>query len=220
MLKAQIGQPVPPLQVSKWRQGEAIDFSALIGKVVLIEVFQVNCPGCFLHSLPQAVGLYYRYAQQGLVVAAVATAFENFDKNTEENLQRLLENGEVIGETLRWLTQYQLLVNGRLGFQIPFPVAMDKLLHRNAAVTANEVEEFIHQHIPDFNHRSEPQQKQVWQQVQHYLHSLIYRPQTFETFNLQGTPSHILVDKQGLLHACRFGDYPELESDIQALLRT
>jgi hypothetical protein len=219
MLKAQIGQLAPPLQVSKWLQGEAIDFSNLRGYVVLIEVFQVNCPGCFLHSLPQAVGLYYRYAQQGLVVAAVATTFEDFDKNTEENLQRLLDEGEVVGETARWLTKYQLLVNGRLGFKIPFPVAMDKLTRRESSAQEREIIAFINQHVPDFQSRSTLEQEQIHLQVKKHLQSLLYRAETFETFDLQGTPSHILVDKQGLLHACRFGEYPELEADIQTLLQ-
>jgi hypothetical protein len=218
MQKNQIGQPVSPLQVSKWLQGEAIDFSKQLGKVVLIEVFQVNCPGCFVHSLPQAVELYQRYAPQGLVVAGVATAFEDFEANTLENLQRLLENGEVIGETWRWLTKYQLLVNDRLAFKIPFPVAMDKLIRRETEVTENETTKFIQHHIPDFNKRPQQQQNLIRQQVQEHLHSLIYRAQTFESFHLQGTPSHILVDKQGILQACRFGAYPELEADIQKLL--
>ena len=31
-----------------------------------------------------------------------ATAFEDFDKNTLENLKLLLETGEVIGDTKQW----------------------------------------------------------------------------------------------------------------------
>ncbi len=179
MQKAQIGQPAPSLQVSNWLKGEAIDFEKTHGSVVLIEVFQVNCPGCFLHSLPQAVGLYHRYVNEGLRVGAVATAFEDFDKNTEQNLKRLLENGEVVGETARWLTKYQLLVNGRLGFKIPFPVAMDKLIPRSASVTEQEVDEFIARQILDFKELSSQQQTATRRQVQNYLSHLIYRAQTF-----------------------------------------
>jgi len=35
----------------------------------------------------------------------MATAFEDFDKNTLENLQLLLETGEVVGETKKMLQQ-------------------------------------------------------------------------------------------------------------------
>jgi hypothetical protein len=37
-------------------------------------------------------------------------------------------------------------------------------------------------------------------------------------FDLKGTPSHILVDKHGVLRDCAFGAYPELEARVQGLL--
>jgi hypothetical protein len=48
---------------------------------------------------------------------------------------------------------------------------------------------------------------------------LTYHAETFELFNLQGTPSYILVDKQGLLRDCGFGTHPDLEDKILALLQ-
>ena len=97
MNRLRIGQTLAPsLAVSCWVQGGPIDLSQLLGHVVLLEVFQVNCPGCFLYSLPQAVDLHYRYGDQGLVVIGIATAFEDFDKNTLENLRSLIDSGRVI----------------------------------------------------------------------------------------------------------------------------
>ncbi|MDD4906730.1 MAG: TlpA family protein disulfide reductase, partial [Methylobacter tundripaludum] len=104
-MKAQIGQKTPPLSVSTWVQGTETNFDRLLGQVVLVEVFQVNCPGCFLYALPQAVDLHRKYSEHGLTILGVATAFEDFDKNNLENLIRLIENGEVVGETLRMLSQ-------------------------------------------------------------------------------------------------------------------
>ena len=218
-MKAQLGQKAPLLSLSDWVQGEPLNFDQLSGRVVLVEVFQVNCPGCFLYALPQAVDLYQRYSDHGLSVLGVATAFEDFDKNNLKNLTRLIENGEVIGETLRVLSQQGKLVAGRLPFRISFPVAMDRLQKRQAGVDPNEIETFINQRIPDFEQQPDTYRQKIRQQVQHYFQSLTYHAETFELFDLKGTPSHILVDKHGLLRDCTFGAHPDLEEHVLELLR-
>lgn len=50
-----IGKPAPELEVANRVQGEPVNISALKGRVVVVEVFQVNCPGCFVHALPEVV---------------------------------------------------------------------------------------------------------------------------------------------------------------------
>jgi thiol-disulfide isomerase/thioredoxin len=206
MVKAQIGQKAPSLQVSDWVQGEPCVFDQLSGRVVLVEVFQVNCPGCFLYALPQAVDLYQRYSDHGLSVLGVATAFEDFDKNNLENLTRLIEKGEVVGETHRMLSQQGKLI-------------ADRLQKHQADVTPDEITAFINQRIPNFEQQTETWQQKIRQQVEHYFQSLTYHAETFEIFNLQGTPSYILVDKQGLLRDCGFGTNPDLEERVLGLLR-
>lgn len=219
MMKAQIGQKAPLLSLSEWVQGGPVNFDQLSGKVVLVEVFQVNCPGCFLYALPQAIDLYQRYADQGLSVLGVATAFEDFDKNNLENLISLIREGLVVGETLRILGQQGKLKNDRLSFRIPFPVAMDYLEKRQASVKQDEIEIFINQRIPDFENHTTIYQQKIRQQVNHYFQSLTYHAKTFELFDLQGTPSHILIDKNGFLRICAFGVHPELETCVLELLR-
>ncbi len=218
-MKAQLGQKAPLLSLSDWIQGEPLNFDQLSGRVVLVEVFQVNCPGCFLYALPQAIDLYQRYSDHGLSVLGVATAFEDFDKNNLENLTHLIENGNVVGETLRVLSQQGKLIAGRVPFRIPFPVAMDRLQKRQRDVTQDEIEIFINQRIPDFEQQTETYQQKIRQQVQHYFQSLTYHAETFELFDLKGTPSHILVDKQGLLRDCAFGTHPDLEARVLELLQ-
>ena len=218
-MKAQLGQKAPLLSLSDWIQGEPLNFDQLSGRVVLVEVFQVNCPGCFLYALPQAVDLYQRYSDHGLSVLGVATAFEDFDKNNLENLSHLIKNGDVVGETLRVLSQQGKLIAGRVPFRIPFAVAMDRLQKRQRDVTQDEIEIFINQRIPDFEQQTETYQQKIRQQVQHYFQSLTYHAETFELFELKGTPSHILVDKQGLLRDCTFGTHPDLEARILELLQ-
>jgi peroxiredoxin len=96
----EIGSKAPNLQLSKWVQGTPTNIDNLIGNVVVVEVFQVNCPGCFLYGIPQAVSVYEKFKNKNVKVIGVATAFEDYDKNTLQNLELLLSEGQVIGETL------------------------------------------------------------------------------------------------------------------------
>ncbi|MFA6162310.1 MAG: TlpA family protein disulfide reductase [Methylobacter sp.] len=219
-MKAQLGQKAPLLSVSDWVQGDPVNFDQLSGRVVLVEVFQVNCPGCFLYSLPQAIDLHRKYSDQGLSVLGVATAFEDFDKNNLKNLIRLAENGGVVGETLHLLSQQgKLTEDGHLPYCIPFPLAMDRLNKRQADVTAAEIAAFIKDRVSGFDQQPEPYQQKIRQQVRDYFQSLDYHAETFERFDLKGTPSHILVDKKGMLRDCAFGAYPELEARVLGLLQ-
>lgn len=219
LTKARIGQKAPLFSVSDWVQGEPTNFDRLTGRVVLLEVFQVNCPGCFLYALPQAIDLHQRHFAAGLTVLGIATAFEDFDKNTLENLFRLVKTQEVIGETLNTLNQYGILTAGRLPYSIPFPLAMDRLVKRDTEVSEDEITAFIEGHIPNFGQKAKAYQENVMQQVRGYLQKLEYHAQTFELFNLKGTPSHILVDKKGMLRDCAFGSHPGLEKHVQDLLQ-
>ena len=55
---ARIGDRAPNLSVSEWVQGRPTNIDKESGNVVLVEVFQVNCPGCFIYGIPQAVEMY------------------------------------------------------------------------------------------------------------------------------------------------------------------
>ena len=52
---AKIGNKAPNLKVSKWVQGLPTNIDKEKENVVLIEVFQVNCPGCFLYGIPESI---------------------------------------------------------------------------------------------------------------------------------------------------------------------
>ena len=199
-------------------QGEPANLDQLTGRVVLLEVFQVNCPGCFLYALPQAIDLHYAYYQSGLSVIGIATAFEDFDKNTLTNLSRLADKSEVIGETYRALEQEGMLTNGILPYKIPFPLAMDSLVKNEAQAREAEIRRFIEEQIPDFEKQPLLYRENIIERVRTYFEKREYRAETFELYNLKGTPSYILIDKQGVLRKCEFGDHSVLESQIQALL--
>lgn len=218
MNRIRIGQPVPPLPVSEWVQGEPVEIKKLIGRVVLIEVFQLNCPGCFLFGLPQAIEMNRHYADKGLTVIGISTAFEDFDKNTLDNLKLLVNEQRVIGQTLRVLDEHDLLYNDKLSYRIPFPLAMDRLTERQTVDINQEIDDFILSHIPDYEGQTLLQREQIRKNVALYFEGLKYRAETFELFGLQGTPSSILIDKTGHLRECRFGHNLNLESSIQKLL--
>ncbi|WP_242447074.1 TlpA family protein disulfide reductase [Nitrosomonas supralitoralis] len=190
----------------------------LVGSVVLIEVFQVNCPGCFIYSLPKAIDLHERFHQQGLVVIGLATAFEDYDKNTVENLRKLITTGEVIGETLKALSQYGILSEGKLPWRIPFAVGMDRVVAETEPVTDKRVLRYAGEFLPDFDTLDDEKKRSVLQQVRHYLEQKSMTAETFERFALQGTPSCILFDRKGQLKDISFGQIDYKQAMVEHFL--
>ncbi len=216
---AKIGIKSPPLQVSKWVQGLETNVDKEKDSVILVEVFQVNCPGCFLYGIPQAIDIYKKYRKDGVVVLGVATAFEDFDKNTLENLELLLTKGEVIGETLKMLGQYgQLVDRNKLPYKIPFPVAMDLLVKESGPIPQSKIDEIIEANVPGFESYSQSQKNEIIERVKQYLKGKEYSARTFDEFGLRGTPSSILIDKKGILRDVSFGANDFLEESIKKLL--
>ena len=215
---AVIGEKAPNLKLGKWVQGMDTNFDKEGDNVKLAEVFQVNCPGCFMHSIPEIINIYNKYKGDGLSVMGVATAFEDYDKNTLENLEMLLTTGEVVGDTKQALTQYGQLNDGKLQFKIPYPVAMDSLVKEGGEPSMEKMTAFINQQIPNFESQPEDYKNQIYARVKEYYKSKEYTAETFEMYSLQGTPSTILVDRKGILRDVSFGSTANLESMVQKLL--
>jgi len=217
-LSVKVGEKAPNIKVSKWVQGLPTNFDKEKDHIVLVEVFQVNCPGCFLYGIPEAINIYNKYHSEGVTVLGVATAFEDYDKNTLENLELLLKSGEVIGETKKGLSQYGKLDDSKLSYKIPFPVAMDSLIKETGESSESRIKNFIYNQIPDFDSKPEDYRNQIIQRVKDYLKSKEYSAETFEEYSLQGTPSTIVVDRKGILRDVSFGQTGGLEPMIQSLL--
>ncbi|MDE1726587.1 MAG: TlpA family protein disulfide reductase [Thaumarchaeota archaeon] len=216
---AKVGSKAPNLGVSKWVQGLPTNIDKEKDNVVFVEVFQVNCPGCFLYGIPQAIDIYNKYRKDGVTVLGIATAFEDFDKNTVENLELLLTKGETIGETLKALGQYGQLADGKkLPYKIPFPVGMDLLKKDDAPISQEKINEVIETNVPGFDSYNEQQKTDIIERVKQYLKSKEYAAQTFEQYSLRGTPSSILIDKKGVLRDVAFGQNNFLEENIKKLL--
>ena len=217
-MSVQIGQKAPNLKVSKWIQGIDTNLDKQNDNVVVVEVFQVNCPGCFMYGITESIKIYNKYKSDGISVLGMATAFEDFDKNTLENLQLLLETGETIGETKKMLSQYGKSEENKIPFKIPYPVAMDSLIKQSGEASKEKMDSLIKNQIPNFDEQSEDYKKQIYDRVKDYFSSKEFSAETFEMYSLQGTPSSILVDRKGVLRDISFGQNGLLESKIQTLL--
>ena len=217
-MSAQIGKIAPNLKVSEWVQGNDTNLDQQRDNVVLVEVFQVNCPGCFMYGIPEAIEIFNKYKSEDVSVLGVATAFEDFDKNTLKNLELLVETGKVVGETEKMLSQYGQLDGDKITYKIPYPIAMDSLIKQSGDVTRENMDSLIKKQIPDFDTQTENYKNEIYDRVKNYFLSKEYSAETFEMYALPGTPSSILIDRKGILRDVSFGQNGSLESKIQNLL--
>jgi thiol-disulfide isomerase/thioredoxin len=215
-----IGKRAPNLTISDWIQGKPTNIDKERDNVILVEVFQVNCPGCFIYGIPECIRLLNQFANNNFKILGLATAFEDFDKNTVENLKKLVYKGEVIGETQRVLSQYGKLRNGNeLTYRIPFSIAMDDLHRLDTNFTESKVMDFIEANVQDFRSYDEKDRQRIIANVKQYLRAKIYTAKTFEEYELKGTPSSILIDRKGIVQDISFGATNSLEFHIEQLLK-
>ena len=70
----------PELQTTDWlNTDESVSLGALRGKVVVIEAFQMLCPGCVSHGLPQAMRVHRVFSRDEVAVVGLHTVFEHHD---------------------------------------------------------------------------------------------------------------------------------------------
>ena len=65
------------------------------GRVLAVEVFQMLCPGCVLHGVPQAERLHQEFAGEGVAVVGLHTVFEHHDAMQPVSLQAFLHEFRV-----------------------------------------------------------------------------------------------------------------------------
>ncbi len=150
-------QQAPALQTTAWfNTGKPLSLDQLRGKVVMIEAFQMLCPGCVSHGLPLAERVYSSFSHDDLAVIGLHSVFEH---HAVQGTQAALE---------AFLHEYKF----------SFPVAMDRPSEQGGI------------------------------------------PQTMQAYQMQGTPTLILIDRQGQLRHQHFGLVPELRlgADIMLLI--
>lgn len=92
-----ISKHAPELQVSHWLNTDApLMLEKLKGRVVLIEAFQMLCPGCVSHGLPQAQRVANTFSQDDVVVIGLHTVFEHHEaQGTQKALAAFLHEYRV-----------------------------------------------------------------------------------------------------------------------------
>lgn len=69
---------MPALQVAHWfNTPRPLTLEALRGHVVVLHAFQMLCPGCVSHGLPQAQRLHQMFAPEQVAVLGLHTVFEH-----------------------------------------------------------------------------------------------------------------------------------------------
>ncbi len=145
----------PELTVSQWFNTNVdMSLEKLRGRIVVIEAFQMLCPGCVSHGLPQAKSVHETFSRDQVVVIGLHTVFEHHAAMTPTSLEAFL-----------------------FEYGLSFPVAVDQ-------AGDNDI------------------------------------PLTMQAYGLRGTPSLLIVDKQGRLRANHFGQVPDLQlgAEIAMLL--
>lgn len=67
-----------PLQTSAWLNApQPVTLDGLRGRVVVLHAFQMLCPGCVSHGLPQALRVHQLFPQEQVAVIGLHTVFEH-----------------------------------------------------------------------------------------------------------------------------------------------
>lgn len=123
----------PELIVSRWFNSDAgLDLASQRGKVVLLHAFQMLCPGCVSHGLPQAARVRALFDPGELAVIGVHSVFEHHAVMGPDALAAFLHeyrvdypvavdahrSGETLPETMRaygWRGTPSLTLIDRMG---------------------------------------------------------------------------------------------------------
>lgn len=137
----------PALQVSLWlNAAQPITLDSLRGRVVLLHAFQMLCPACVAHGVPQASRVHELFAASDVAVVGLHTVFEHHAVMGVEALRVFMHE-----------------------YRVPFPVGID----------------------------TSPAQGAV--------------PLTMSAYRLRGTPSMVLLDRQGHVRLNHFGPIDDLQ---------
>lgn len=132
--------------VSEWMNSDPIDMADLRGRVVLVEVFQMLCPGCVSRGIPQAQRVQRAFNPDLVKVIGLHSVFEHHEAMTPVALKAFMHE-----------------------YGITFPVAVDR-----------------------------PSE-------------LGMIPETMRRYELQGTPTTLIIGRDGRIHHRFFGGIDDLQ---------
>ena len=87
-MNAPTGEFAPELRVRQWLNSqEPITLESLRGRPVLIHAFQMLCPGCVAHAIPQTEKVFRMFRDTDLAVIGLHTVFEHHEAMTPVALE-------------------------------------------------------------------------------------------------------------------------------------
>lgn len=88
--------PAPELITSEWlNSSTSVSLKSLRGKVIFLYCFQMLCPACVSHGLPQALRAASTFPKQDVVVIGLHTVFEHHQSMNKTALQAFLHEYRV-----------------------------------------------------------------------------------------------------------------------------
>lgn len=145
----------PEWHTTQWFNApNPLTLAALRGRVVMVCVFQMLCPGCVSQGLPQAQRVASLFQSSDVAVIGLHSVFEHHDAMGANSLRAFLHE-----------------------YRIAFPVGIDE---------------------PDG----------------------VRQPHTMRTYGFEGTPTTVLIDRNGQLRRQTLGHIPDLQlgAEIMALV--
>ncbi|MCO5091374.1 peroxiredoxin [Bosea sp. (in: a-proteobacteria)] len=143
----------PELSVSRWLNlagAPPPSLSGLRGKVVVLHAFQMLCPGCVSHGIPQAQKLHRLLAGRGdVVVIGLHTVFEHHAAMTEVALEAFIHE-----------------------YRLTMPIGIDRPAARGPI------------------------------------------PETMGRYDMRGTPTTIVIDRDGVIREHAFGQADDLSLGV------
>ena len=137
----------PELQVSGWLNTEAPpSLEGLRGRLVLLHAFQMLCPACVSHGLPQAQSVHDAFGGVDVAVIGLHTVFEHHDAMGLASLRAFVHE-----------------------YRIRYPVGVDMPSADGQPI-----------------------------------------PRTMLAYEMQGTPTTVLIDEQGRRRSQLFGVHDDL----------
>jgi peroxiredoxin len=148
------GRPAPELDVVQWfNTQEPPTLAGLRGKVVVLHAFQMLCPGCVSHGLPQAKRVAGVFPPGEVAVIGVHTVFEHHEAMTPVALAAFIHD-----------------------YRLTFPIAVDRPADKGPI------------------------------------------PRTMAAYGMQGTPTLVLIDRQGMIRHHGFGAEDDLRIGAEIAL--
>lgn len=161
-------------------------------RVNIMLVMQVNCPGCLLYAIPALIRLRQEF-NDATSFSILSTAFEDFELNTEDNTRRLVERGELVGETKRTLSEHYGL--DRYHHDIAFTVLFDKIADKELLVSEETIATITNKQREAYQVPAESRQEFA-NALHGYFQSLPKAGYTFAANLLPGTPTFIVFNDE------------------------